>query len=157
MQEDSKNFVVLPYVSGLSEKISRELRKHDIKVAHKTINKINDMFPRPKGKKDVTLNTGVVYKIQCKDCNFVYYGQTERSLRTRLAVCQNAPLSKVAEHSNTQGHEMDFANTSIVIAEHDYHRRLFLEAWFSELDANSGNIRASIPTAYRSFIDSCKN
>ena len=54
-REDPSKFLILPYVSGVSEKICRVLRKHDIKVAHKTVNTINDMFPRPlkdrKGKR----------------------------------------------------------------------------------------------------------
>ena len=159
--ESQNRTIVLPYISGLSEKLSRMFRQHNIKVAHRTTNNISDIFPRPKGERDPALATGVVYKIDCKECDFCYYGQTDRSLKTRVnehkrAVCQNNLSSNVAEHTTKTGHEFDFSNAKTLATEHDFHRRLFLEAWFSELDENSGNFRTQIPAIYRTILESCK-
>ena len=82
----SNGFVVLPYVQGISERISRLLRQQQIKVAFKPLRTLNSFFPRPKAQERVDRpHSGTVYKISCTNCSFVYFGQTERSLKTRIA------------------------------------------------------------------------
>ena len=79
-------FVVLPYVQGISEKIGRILKQQKVKVAYKPDLTINSLFPRPKELDDSDRQkSGIVYNINCTQCNFVYYCQTERSLKTRIA------------------------------------------------------------------------
>ena len=43
-------FVVLPYVRGVFEKISRVLRNNGVKVGYKPLNVLRTCFPRPKDK-----------------------------------------------------------------------------------------------------------
>ena len=59
----------LPYIQGISEKIARSLSQFNIIVAHKPA------ITRPQD-----LSTG---KINFKDCDKVYIGQTSRALRSR--------------------------------------------------------------------------
>ena len=134
--EDNFNgFVVLPYVQGVSEKIGRILKQQKVKVAYKPQQTINSLFPRPKEQEESDRQkSGLVYKINCTQCNFVYYGQTERSLKTRIAEHKNAVArfdqnSKVASHVHQFSHNMNFANVRVVGFESNYHERLFLEAW----------------------------
>ena len=68
----------------MSEIISRVLRKEGLKVAHKPIQTINNIFSRPKDRLNKEQTRGIVYKYECKDCDFVYYGETGRSLKTRI-------------------------------------------------------------------------
>ena len=83
--QPSNGFVVLPYVQSISERIGRILRKQQIKVAFKPFRTVNSLFPRPKAQEKVDRpQSGIVYKISCNNCSFVYYGQTERPLRTRI-------------------------------------------------------------------------
>jgi len=149
--------IVLPYIRGISEKISRVLRSNNLQVAHRPISKMGDLFPRPKDVKDLIHKTGVVYKIKCSHCDFVYYGQTERSLKTRKAehrraICNNLPASKVAQHANDTGHDFDFDNMEVVDKEKNWHQRLFLEAWHSSQDSNSGNDYIRIPDIYKTLF-----
>ena len=90
--------------------------------------------------------------------NFMYYGQTERSLKTRImehrkAVASFDQNSKVAGHVHLFGHNMNFENVEVVGFESNYHERLFLEAWHSTphstLDPNSGNHHILLPEAYK--------
>ena len=95
-----------------------------------------------------------MYKINCTQCNFVYYCQTERSLKTRIAEHKKAvasfdPNSKVASHVHQFNHNMNFANVKVVGFESNYHERLFLEAWHSTLDPNAGNDHIVLPGAYK--------
>ena len=123
--------VVLPYVQGVSEKIGRILKQQKVKVAYKPQLTINSLFPRPKERDDSDRQkSGIVYKINCTQCNFVYYGQTERSLKTRIAEHKKAVAgfdqnSKVASHVNHFSHNMDFENVKVVGFEANYHERLF--------------------------------
>ena len=76
--QPSNGFVVLPYVQGISERIGRILKKQQIKVAFKPLRTVNSLFPRPKAREKVDRpQSGIVYKISCTNCSFVYYGQTE--------------------------------------------------------------------------------
>ena len=75
-----------------------------------------------------------MYKINCTQCNFVYYGQTERSLKTRIAEHRKAVAgfdqnSKLASQVPHFSHIMNFENVKVVGFEANYHERLFLEAW----------------------------
>ena len=130
----TNGFVVLPYVQGISEKIGRILRQQEIKVTYKPLKTVNSLFPRPKSQNDVDrLRSGVVYKINCTNCNFVYYGQTERPLKTRITEHKRVVAmfdhdSKISCHVHENNHHMDFNVVSVVGHEPDYHKRLFLEA-----------------------------
>ena len=76
-------FVVLPYVRGVSERISRVLRNNGVKVSYRPFHVLRTCFPRPKDKPSALQCRGV-NKVSCVDCNVVYYGQTDRPLETRL-------------------------------------------------------------------------
>ena len=126
-------FVALPYVRGVSEKISRVLRNNGIKVGYKPLNVLRTCFPRPKDRPPALQGRGVVYKVGCVDCNFIYYGQTDRALETRLkehkrAVRVGDNNSKVAQHANQFVHSIDFDHATIVDRARNFHKRLFLEA-----------------------------
>ena len=148
-------FVVPPYVQGVSEKIGRILKQQKVKVAYKPQQTINCLFPRPKRRDDSDRQkSGIVYKIDCTPCNVVYYGQTERSLRTRIAEHKKAVASfdqnsKVASHVHQFSHNMNFANVKVIGLESNYHKRLFLEAWHSTSDPNAGNDHIVLPEAYK--------
>ena len=158
-QDKQDKMTVLPYINGVSEKIGRTLKPYGIQIAHKPISKVSNLFPRHKAAKDVSSSTCVVYRVNCAECNFVYYGQTERSVHTRMqehrrAICSNQKTSNIAQHANDTGHEFDFDAVKIVAKENNWHQRLFLEAWFSNLDKNSGNDHIQIPNIYCTLANS---
>ena len=91
---------------------------------------------------------------QDPNCNFVYYGQTERPLKTRITEHKRAVSmfdhdSKISCHVHENNHHMHVV--SVVGHEPDYHKRLFLEAWLSIKDPHSGNDHAIIPEVYKSL------
>ena len=113
------SFVVLPYVRGASEKISRVQRNNGVKVGYKPLSVLRTCFLRPKDKSPALQCRGVVYRVACVDCNSVYYGQTDRALETRLkehkrAVRVGDNNSKVAQHANQFVHSIDFDHVTIV-------------------------------------------
>ena len=132
-------------------------RQQQIKVAFKPLRTVNGLFPRPKAQEKVERpQSEIVYKISCTNCCFVYYGQTEQSLKTRVtehkrAVSRFHRDSKMSCHVHENNHEMDFGSVRVVGHEANFHERLFLEAWFSIKDPQSGNGHIAIPEVYMSL------
>jgi len=115
------------------------------------------MFPETKGQTFCLEFRGIVYKVGCVECDFVYYGQTDRALETRLkkhkrAVRVGDNNSKVAQHANQFVHSIDFDHATIMDKAHNFHERLFLEAWHSQRDCNAGNEHIDIPDVYKSLM-----
>jgi len=93
------------------------------------------------------------YRLNCSQCDFVYYGQTERSLKMRVSEHKKAVLmfdhnSKLACHVHERHHRMDFENVEVGHEAH-YHQRLSLEGWMSVKDPNAGNDHRVIPEVYK--------
>jgi len=86
----------------------------------------------------------------------VYYSQTERSVKTRIAEHKKAVAgfdknSKVASHVHHFSHNMNFENVKVFGFEANYHKQLFLKAWHSTLDPNAGNDHV-LPEAYKGIV-----
>jgi len=59
--------------------------------------------------------------------------------------------SKISCHVHENNHKIDFGNVVVVGHEAYFHERLFLEAWMSIKDAQSGNDHIAIPEVYKSL------
>ena len=72
-----------------------------------------------------------VYTISCKNCNKIYVGETERSLRLRILEHQkyakDPKKSAVAKHQMELGHTLDFENASVRLYEESLLKRKILE------------------------------
>ena len=75
----ASNFVILPYIKGVTEKIYRALKKENVKVCYKPTNTLSQQFTKPKDKSPPEQTNGVVYKICCEDCDFVYLWSNRQS------------------------------------------------------------------------------
>jgi len=140
---------------GKAEKIGHSLKQQKVTVAYKPQLTINSLFPHPKERDDSDRQkSGIVFKINCTQCNFVYYGQTERSLKTWIAEHKKAVAgfdqnSKVASHVHHFNQNINFENVKVAGFKATYHERLFVEAWHSTLDPNAGNDHIILPEAYK--------
>ena len=56
--------------------------------------------------------------------------------------------SKISYHVREHNHIKDFEGVRVVGHETIFHKRLFLEAWFSIKDSHSGNDHIAIPEVY---------
>jgi len=92
------------------------------------------ILSHPKDKVSLEKKVCNVYSIPCGDCNVKYIGETGRSLKTRRKEHEAAvrllktEKSALAEHANSTGHAIDWANTSILQGEPKYHQRKWWEA-----------------------------
>ena len=76
-------YVLLPYVQGLSEKLSGILKPFNIKIASRNTNDLALFF---KSAKDTVpkLDMADVYNIPCSGCTATHIGITKRPLKTRI-------------------------------------------------------------------------
>ena len=76
--------VCLPYLRGLSEKLTHIFREHGISTYHKPVNTIKSMLPSPKDKSPDSTKCGLIYEVNCPQCQETYIGETGRTLSTRV-------------------------------------------------------------------------
>ena len=83
--EPCAGYATLPYIKGITEPLSRTLKKHNIKVCNKPLRTLEQEFPSVKHRPTTEEKNNVIYKIPCKDCAWNYIRETGRSLKTRKA------------------------------------------------------------------------
>ena len=72
---DFSNYAILHYINGISQPLTRLLKKHDIRVVSKPFKTLQQEFPSPKSWPPIDLQPNVVYKISCADCPWIYVGE----------------------------------------------------------------------------------
>ena len=80
----SRGMVVLPYVKGVTERVSRIMRNHNISTAMKPHNTLRNQLVHPKDKREPKNITNAIYEIPCLNCNSTYIGETGRKFGKRL-------------------------------------------------------------------------
>lgn len=127
----NQNFVILPFVSNISDKIGRILSKHKIKVAYNTTTKIKNLLNPLKDK--IPYNTCGVYQVPCT-CGKVYIGETGRTIDTRLKEHKRhlrliqPTKSAIAEHALDTLHDINFEKTKTISKTKNWKSRKIREA-----------------------------
>ena len=112
--------------------------KYFVCVAHKPITTLRQLLTNVKDKDEPNDRQGAVYKIKCCDCQATYIGETGRNLNKRMTehkrATRNGDLNNnIAEHHLQTNHRIDLDSAEWVIYSTDYHQRLTLESWFTNL------------------------
>ncbi|XP_072051949.1 uncharacterized protein [Amphiura filiformis] len=102
-QYERKINVPLPYIKGLSEKLSYIFRGPGVNAYHKPVNTIRFFLVHPKDKTPNTNKCGVIYRISCPECENTYVGETSRNLGTRFK-----------EHTRTTTPEQQSVTTKLI-------------------------------------------
>ena len=120
----------LPYLSKLSEQVARIVKSYNIPVYHKPINTLRSLLVHPKDRTAKAAKCGVVYDIQCPECDQHYIGETARTLGTRIKehLSCRQPLSAISEHKLNTGHQCSMKDVNILDHEENWHRRKIKEA-----------------------------
>ena len=113
------SFASLPYIKGVTEPLTRVLKKHEITVVNKPLKTLQQEFPIQKSRPPLTLQPDIVYKIPCGNCSWSYIGETGRSFATRKKehirnVKAAAKGSRIANHAWSHDYVIDFNNASII-------------------------------------------
>jgi hypothetical protein len=152
----SKGHITMPYVSGVTEALSRKIRKLGVTVHPKPMNTIRSKLVAPKDKTDIMDKSGVIYKIQCKDCSESYVGETERNLRHRIKE-HRRESSPVGAHLIQEDHQLDKDCVKILSSETKWFERGVKEAIHIAAERPSLNRdrgRHNLPAVYHSLVQS---
>lgn len=109
--KNDSGFKTLTYNGKITHKVSKYLRKRNIRIAFKTNNKLGKLIKNNKTKNKKENKCGV-YKLKCGSCPKIYIGQTGRSFDKRIKEHRNSYLKKhtdshYALHLNNQQHTFD--------------------------------------------------
>ena len=131
------------YIKGVTEPLTRLLKKYDINVVNRPLKALQQEFPIPKSRHPLASQSVVVYKIPCGSCSWNYIGETGRSFATRKKehirnVKTVSKGSRVANHAWSHNHVIDFNNTSI-IDKGNFRIRKFLESWHTFITPDADN------------------
>ena len=151
-EDKSKGLVVLPYVKGISEALSRSFRKHDFNTAMTPVSTLKNSLVHPKDRRELEDTSGVVYSIPCASCDSVYIGETSRNFGYRLkehkkdvesttanriftraekkSAQSEVNKSAITDHAVQKNHVIDWPNVKLVDSEsNDYTRRIKESIW----------------------------
>ena len=84
-----------------------------------------------------TLILKINFKINCKNCDKVYIGQTSRAL--------------ITQHCVENNHDFDLDDVKFIDRCSQWGKRLFLEAWHSIREPHSINEHVYIPDIYKAL------
>ena len=117
--ENSNSYAVLHFINGVTQRLTRILRRHEIQVINKPLKTLQQEFPSPKFRPSTDHQPNVVYKIPCADCGWCYIDETGRCFETRkkehirnVKICANG--SNIAKHAWSFDHRIDFDNSSVI-------------------------------------------
>ena len=100
----------------------------------------------------------VVYKIDCKDCDASYVGQTGRCLKTRINEHKNhinrntTQHSVITQHRIDLGHDFNWDKVHILDKEQILHKRLLSEMIHIKRQKQGLNLQNSRYTFFGSVI-----
>ena len=109
VDRQKKPLVVLPYVQGVTERVTRVLRPY-AKVTSKPEKNLRNMLVRPKDKREKHQNSGLVYQYE-RECGKVYVGETCRTLQTREKENKRAIRNSDINHSGVSKHVLETRHT----------------------------------------------
>ena len=159
ISDGKQPYVSIPYIPGVSERISRVFKKYDVKVAHQPTRKLRNELCHLKDQRPVQERAGVVYKIDCGDCNAKYVGETGRQVKDRMTehqrdIANKKKASKVYEHVSRTGHNFKFDNVSVLDNCSNKKTRLHLESIHTYQQNNSINRSLILNSAYQPLFES---
>jgi len=131
--ETEKHYFVIPYMCGISETVASMFEKSVFTVGFRGLNKLSNIVRVQKDYIEHSHRNNVVYKINCKDCEASYVGQTKRQIRTRMKEHYNniktdkSKHSVLTEHALNYNHNFDWNNIKILDSESNYNKRLVSE------------------------------
>ena len=136
---------MIPYLSKVSEKFKKLSHIQGFNNAYKPINKMNRFIKTGKDRLCKEDHCGMVYKINCLDCESSYIGQTKRKLKTRIKEHKVdirrsiSKMSVVSRHQVNEMHELDWDNIRILDTEQSLLKRRIFEMIYIKSQISSIN------------------
>jgi len=159
VSNNDKRIIVLPYVNPLTEVITPNIDSPKALIGFRCLNKLSRFIKVHKDADQPLSKNNIVYKIQCKDCEATYVGQTKRQLKTRLKEHKNnikldqSKHSVISEHIIKYNHSFDWENTKIMDHESRYFKRIISEMIHIKEQKVSLNLNSDTELLDESYLD----
>ena len=133
-KDDPRSHVTIPYIQGVSEAVSRILSDINVQVHMKPFRTLGRILFHPKDHIPDDDESSAVYKINCRDCDASYIGETRRALRTRVSKhCRvmekmDFSASVLAQHAWEHDHHIEWTSTCVLRVESHYWSTISREA-----------------------------
>ena len=124
------------YQPNTHEELKRKLRGFGIQVVASNYNNVRKKLVKVKDKVPLLEKKGSVYKLQCKECEASYTGQSGQCLKTRLYRHKLAEKNKdtdhypLVEHCQIKGHNIDWSNVTVHAVEPNQTKRCLIESLY---------------------------
>jgi len=157
--DDQKGWFLIPFIPKWTDKFKRIANNLKMKLAFFSLNKLGRMIKAQKDDIPIGCNKNVVYKLECKNCDVAYIGQTKRRLHTRINEHRNdinkinSNHSVVTEHRLENNHEFDWDNPTILDKDKLYYRRLISEMIYIKSHNNSINLQSDTEVLQHAYVE----
>lgn len=159
--ENKDYFVSIPYVKGLTENLSKKLKKFEVAVSAKPMKKVKEkLYSKMKYKIEKDKKKDVIYKIDCKRCNVSYIGETKQFLKKRVAAHKSSVNTKkvnssgLSKHAIHNRHSFNFESPKIVDVFHNHNQRLIAESLYIKKNGEkSCNTQIELNNLHNSYDD----
>ena len=149
----------IPYISGLSEKIRRIYRAHNLQVSFKPGNTLRQQLVHPKDKTPRHKQQNIVYGFKCvdKDCEEAYIGETKQPMHKRMYQHRRPSStglndSAIYSHLKTSNHSFEDKDITILDKEQRWFERGVKEAIYVRREQPSlnrgGGLRFNLRNTY---------
>ncbi|KYN09517.1 hypothetical protein ALC57_18364 [Trachymyrmex cornetzi] len=158
-----KTWFTIPYTEGIDGKFREVVRDLDVNLSFYSLNKLNCFIGPQKDRLSNLQQKNVIYKINCKDCDASYVGQTKRTLKTRVKEHKNdirksnGNLSVLSEHRLELNHEFDWDDVKVVDSERWLYKRRISEMLHIKLQNNSLNLQSDTDFLHHSYLSILNN
>lgn len=159
----SVNRIVIPFIKGVSENLSQNLKNLGFDTVFSIPRKLNCLIKKCKDRLPCVKQTEIVYKLNCEQCNASYIGQTKRHLQTRInehrrdIKKQSDFISVVSKHRISLSHEFNWDSPDILHRESNTRKREIAEMFFIRRHKNTINLQSDtekLTAVYDKVIDS---
>ena len=109
--------VFIPYIQGFSEKLQKIYKKYNINTIHKPYNTLKELLVHPKDPTEDLDKCGVIYRIDCEQCDNFYIRESARKLRVKINEHQTRNASAIKAHFQETGHTIRPDKVQIICRE----------------------------------------
>ena len=140
----NKKKIIVPFLKNLNKKIKTISQKFNCATVNKNTKKLTNLIRLGKDKLNDFEKSGIVYKIDCKDCTSTYIGQSSRQLIRRVKeherdVKNKKSSSAIYNHVKETGHKINFKKPNIIDQEKNKRKRCFSEMLNIHFNQNTMN------------------
>jgi len=159
---NTKIWFTVPYIKPTSDKFKNIINGLVPRVSFYSMNKLSRLIKAQKNSLPKCANMNVVYKINCKDCDASYVGQTGRQLKTRISEHKNhinrntSALSVITEHRLHENHGFDWERVEILDVERNFNKRIVPEMIHIKYQKNGINLQTDTESLDRAYFSCLK-